>query len=395
MSNPGTPSQAVEKIRRSSLVNGWIALALLGLSAALLYRQAFWYAPLFDSNAEPRTVTARGDLADDEKSTIDLFRNAAPSVVHITTHTIGRSPFAGDVFTQPAGTGSGFIWDQNGHIVTNLHVIREAQLASVTLADNSSYLASLVGFDPSNDLAVLKVDVPPGRLTPITVGESYDLQVGQKVFAIGSPFEFDHTLTTGTIGGLNRSVPTSSGLIHGAIQADAAINPGNSGGPLLDSAGRLIGVNTAIASGSGGSHGIAFAIPVDLVNIVIPDLIRDGVITRTWLGVVVREQVVVGNRELPGVLVFRVIKGSPAERAGILPTRRQEGLTGILGDVILAIDGRRINRSRDLLDLLTRYRPGDSVTVTLLRGDDTLDVVAELEEIPEFIDPGRDLTPQQ
>jgi S1-C subfamily serine protease len=194
-------------------------------------------------------VTPRGDFAEDEKTTIELFARVSPSVVHITTEAIHRNIITSDIRRTRAGTGSGFVWDRAGHIVTNLHVIEDAQAATVTLADNTSYPARLVGFDPLTDLAVLKIEADAARLQPILIGSSHDLHVGQKVFAIGSPYEFDQTLTTGIISGLNRQIGTDRTQLYGAIQTDAAINPGNSGGPLLDSAGRLIGVNTAIVTG--------------------------------------------------------------------------------------------------------------------------------------------------
>ncbi|MDA0285019.1 MAG: trypsin-like peptidase domain-containing protein, partial [Planctomycetota bacterium] len=294
-----------------------------------------------------------------------------------------RNVFTMDVREMRAGTGSGFIWDTDGHIVTNLHVIREGQGAVVTLADNSNHSARLVGFDAANDLAVLKIDVPAGMLMPILIGESSNLKVGQKVFAIGSPFEFDHTLTTGVIGGLNRTFGTESGTIHNAIQTDAAINPGNSGGPLLDSAGRLIGVNTAIVSESGGSHGIGFAIPVDLVNVAVPDLIRTGTISRPWLGVVVREDYADRQTGQPGMLVQQVVTDGPADKAGILPIRRGETLDTLPGDRIVAINEDPIHTARDLLDLLTRYRAGDTITVTILRDGKSQDIQVLLEAMPE------------
>jgi S1-C subfamily serine protease len=356
----------------TSRVNVWLVVLLLGLTGVMIYRQAFWHSPLLNANAESREITPRGDLAADELSTIELFEQVSPAVVHVTSVAVLQNAFTMDVREMRAGTGSGFVWDNEGHIVTNLHVIRDGQGAVVTLADNSNHSARLVGFDSANDIAVLKIDVPPGALTPIAIGESSNLKVGQKVFAIGSPFEFDHTLTTGVIGGLNRTFGTDSGTIHSAIQTDAAINPGNSGGPLLDSAGRLIGVNTAIVSASGGSHGIGFAIPVDLVNVAVPDLIRTGTISRPWLGVVVA-----------GVLVQQVISGGPADKAGILPIRRGEHLETLAGDQILAINEDPIRTARDLLDLLTQYRAGDTVTVTILRDGQQKDVSVMLEAMPE------------
>ncbi|MGZ0162586.1 MAG: S1C family serine protease [Planctomycetales bacterium] len=383
MSTPGPRHYSADS-PGTSRVNVWLVVLLLGLTGVMIYRQAFWHSPLLNANAESRAITPRGDLAADELSTIELFEHVSPSVVHVTSVAIFQNALTMDVLEKRAGTGSGFIWDTDGHIVTNLHVVSEGQGAVVTLADNSNHSARLVGFDSSNDIAVLKIDVPPGTLTPIAVGESSDLKVGQKVFAIGSPFEFDHTLTTGVISGLNRTFGTATGTIHNAIQTDAAINPGNSGGPLLDSAGRLIGVNAVIYSESGGSHGIGFAIPVDLVNVAVPDLIRTGEISRPWLGVVVREgHQIARPQRLPGVPVQQVVPEGPADKAGILPIRRGEDLETLAGDRILAINEDPIRTSRDLLDLLTRYRAGDSVTVTILREGQQRDVSVMLEAMPE------------
>ncbi len=367
----------------TSRVNVWLVVLLLGLTGVMIYRQAFWHSPLLNANAQSRAITPRGNLAADELSTIELFEQVSPAVVHVTSVAVLQNAFTMDVREMRAGTGSGFVWNTEGHIVTNLHVIRDGQGAVVTLADNSNHSARLVGFDAANDLAVLKIDVPPGSLTPIAIGESSNLNVGQKVFAIGSPFEFDHTLTTGVIGGLNRTFGTASGTIHNAIQTDAAINPGNSGGPLLDSAGRLIGVNTAIVSESGGSHGIGFAIPVDLVNVAVPDLIRTGSISRPWLGVVVREEFDPQRNRLPGVLVQQVIPNGPADKAEILPIRRGDYLETLAGDRILAINEDPIRTARDLLDLLTQYRAGDSVTVTIFRNGKKQDVSVMLEAMPD------------
>jgi S1-C subfamily serine protease len=244
----------------------------LAVGAVLVWR----FAPQLsnrwtESNALPRPVAQRGELFEDEKRTIDIFKRSSPSAVHITT--IGR-PSGRNPGRIPRGTGSGFVWDQEGHIVTNYHVIQGAAAAQVTLADGSDWKARLVGEVPDKDLAVLAIDAPPERLHPIPIGTSHDLLVGQKVFAIGNPFGLDQTLTTGTISALGREIESPSGqAISDVIQTDAAINPGNSGGLLLDSAGRLIGVNTAIQSPSGAFAGVGFAIPVDEVNRVVPQLI--------------------------------------------------------------------------------------------------------------------------
>lgn len=371
--------------RSASLGHNLLIAVLLALVAVLLYRQLHPdFGPKFDAAAAARAVTPRGDLAADELSTIELFKQTSPSVVHITTTAVQQNIFTRDVMEIPAGTGSGFIWDDEGRIVTNLHVIREATGANVTLADNSSYGAVLVGFDPDHDIAVLKISAPKDKLKPISVGSSRDLQVGQKVFAIGSPFEFDKTLTTGIISGLDRTINTGDTRLHGAIQTDAAINPGNSGGPLLDSAGRLVGVNTAIFSESGGSHGIGFAVPVDLVNLVVPDIIQDGTIDRPWLGVVVVENLWLDGVRLKGVGVRFVMPESPAGRAGLQALESDStSPVGWRGDRIIAINGKEIDSRRDMLSLLSQHRPGSTIELKIVRGNQILDLKVLLESRPK------------
>ena len=232
---------------------------------------------LFSRFAEPRLVTPRGELAADERATIELFEEARKGVVYISTAERVIDPRTRNIYNLPRGTGSGFVWDQLGHIVTNSHVVEGASGATVRLADGRAYRAALVGTDPANDLAVLRIGVAIGRPPALPIGSSADLNVGQKVFAIGNPFGLDWTLTTGIVSALDRSLSGGRGaVIRGLIQTDAAINPGNSGGPLLDSAGRLVGVNTAIYSPSGASAGVGFAVPVDVVNRVVPRLISQG-----------------------------------------------------------------------------------------------------------------------
>src|SRR6185369_5769617 len=234
---------------------------------------------------------APGQLNEAERATVELFHNAAPSVVFITSLSVRRSAFRFNLTQIPRGTGSGFIWDDAGHIVTNFHVIQGGDAARVTLADQSTWDAKLVGTAPEKDLAVLKIEAPRDRLRPIPIGTASDLQVGQHVFAIGNPFGLDHTLTTGVISALGREIESAARTpIRDVIQTDAAINPGNSGGPLLDSSGRLIGVNTAIYSPSGSSAGIGFAIPVDVVNRVVPDLIKNGRVPVPGIGIVAADE---------------------------------------------------------------------------------------------------------
>lgn len=259
----------------------WSALLVGSLAAALLWYLLAGRGLLLNPSGKPRLVTTRGDLTAAEKSTIDVFRQASPSVVHVTTLTVEQDFFSFNLLEIPEGTGSGFLWDRNGNIVTNYHVIQDADAAQVKLADQSNWQAHVVGVAPDKDLAVLRIDAPADQLHPITIGTSKDLRVGQKVFAIGNPFGLDRTLTTGIISALGREIELANRQpIRGVIQTDAAINPGNSGGVLLDSAGRLVGVNTAIYSSSGTSDGIGFAIPVDMVNQIVPRIISSSRTTR-------------------------------------------------------------------------------------------------------------------
>ncbi|MBI2532718.1 MAG: trypsin-like peptidase domain-containing protein, partial [Deltaproteobacteria bacterium] len=276
----------------------------------------------------------------------------------------------------------GFIWDNSGNIITNFHVIQNADAAQVTLADQSDWKARRVGVAPDKDLAVLRIDAPANKLRAIPVGTSKDLQVGQSVFAIGNPFGLDQSLTTGVISALGREIESVTRRpIQGVIQTDAAINPGNSGGPLLDSAGRLIGVNTAIYSPSGASAGIGFAIPVDTVNRIVPELIRSGKVTRPGMGIQIAEDQIAERLGVTGVLVVEVVQGSAAAKAGLRPTRREASGRVRLGDVITAIDGKKIESPNELFLILERYKVGDSVNVTLVREGKTVQAKVTLEAV--------------
>lgn len=361
-------------------VNGWLVMILLSLVIVLVYRDVRRHNQLLDPEAAERLVTARGDLADDETATIELFKNISPSVVHVTNLAQKFDASNFNVLEIPRGVGSGFIWGEDGYIVTNFHVIQGAAAAKVTLADNTVLDAKLVGFDDSKDIAVLKVTAPPEKLRPILLGSSSDLQVGQKVFAIGSPFELDQTLTTGIIGGLGREIQSVSGRpIQGVIQTDAAINPGNSGGPLLDSSGRLIGVNTAIASPSGGSVGIGFAVPVDIVRRVVPQLIRTGKVERPGLGVRTVDDRITRRMGLEGILVDKVLPGSAAAKAGLRSMDREKG---VIGDLITAINGHEVRNHDDLYLALDTRSIGDTVKVTLLREGKSIEVSITLQPLP-------------
>ena len=317
--------------------------------------------------AQPRAVAPRGALMADEQATIELFRRVSPSVVHITTLAAQRDLFSLNVQQVPRGTGTGFVWDDQGHIVTNFHVIQGGNAARVTLADQSSWDAKLVGAFPDRDLAVLKIDAPAAKLPPIPMGSSKDLQVGQRVLAIGNPFGLDQTLTTGVVSALNREIESfNNRTIRGVVQTDAAINPGNSGGPLLDSAGRLIGVNTQIASPSGASAGIGFAIPADEINRIVPRLIRDGRVTRPALGVTAGPPNLTRALQLPpGVAIIGAARGSPADQAGLQPFRRGRDGGILMGDVLTAVDNQPVQDLDDVLTLLERKEIGEAVELTL------------------------------
>ncbi len=349
----------------------WLLVLLLLLALTILNTWQFWPRSAWnglDPNAVPRAITARGDLADDEKTTIKIFSQASPSVVHITTLTLRQDALSLDVLQIPRGTGSGFIWDQKGHVVTNYHVIQDADAAKVTLADHSTWTARLVGAFPDKDLAVLVIDAPKDRMRPIPIGTSHDLQVGQKVLAIGNPFGLDQTLTTGVISALGRQIESvNKRAIKDMIQTDAAINPGNSGGPLLDSAGRLIGVNTAIFSPSGAYAGIGFAIPVDEVNRVVPHLIKHGKVARAGLGIQMAPDALARQIGVKGVLILDVQANGPAAEAGLRPTRRDEMNRILLGDVITAVDGRAVGSVNELLEIIDEHQPGSVVTLTIRR----------------------------
>jgi S1-C subfamily serine protease len=359
-----------------------VAFSLLGI---LLAKQS-WVggASINDPRATPRAVSPRGEFLPAEKSTIALFRQASPGVVNITAIGVQRDLFTLNLHQIPQGTGSGFVWDTNGNIITNFHVIQNASAAQVTLADQSSWKAQLVGVAPDKDLAVLRIDAPAKRLHPIPIGTSKDLQVGQSVFAIGNPFGLDQTLTTGVISALNREIDSVTRRpIQGVIQSDAAINPGNSGGPLLDSAGRLIGVNTAIFSPSGVSAGIGFAIPVDTVNRLVPELIRSGKIIRPGLGVQLdeRNEQITQKLGVKGVLVVDVVRGGAAAKAGIQPTRRDAEGRLRLGDIITAVDGQKVESPNDLYLALEKYKVGDAVNLTLLRDGKSVKAKVNLEGV--------------
>jgi S1-C subfamily serine protease len=328
----------------------------------------------------------------EEQLVTSVYERASPAVVNITSRILRRSFFFGVIPEE--GTGSGFVIDREGHIVTNYHVVRDAQDVVVTLPDQTMVPAEIVGTDPYNDLAVLKIDVPPESLHTVQLGSSSDLRVGQRVIAIGNPFGLERTLTTGVISALGRIIEGEDGRPLGQmIQTDAAINPGNSGGPLLDSRGLVIGVNTAIKSPSGGSVGIGFAVPVDTVKRVVPALIAYGRYPHPWLGVDTYTITpgLARALNLPverGLLVARVYRGSGAARAGIRGATHEviAGNSIILagGDIITAVDGTSIRSGEELTVYLESHtRVGQTVEVTLIRGDREITVPVTLGELPQ------------
>lgn len=332
----------------------------------------------FSLQAEPRAVTARGDLAADELNTIDIFSSNSPSVVYVTSIALRRGFFSMNAVEIPQGTGSGFVWDHQGRIVTNYHVISDASRVQVTMADNSTWKAVLVGAVPDKDIAVLQIDAPSHQLRPIAIGRSKDLQVGQKVFAIGNPFGLDQTITSGIISALNREITAVTGrIIRGAIQTDAAINPGNSGGPLLDSAGRLIGVNTSIYSPSGAYAGIGFAVAVDIVNEIVPQLIKHGKVVKPGIGVTLVDERVVRRMGIEGALILGVEGDSPAAAAGLRPTTQYRGEV-VLGDIIIAVSGKKIESNEDLRTEIEQFPVGSEIVLTIQRDGGIIDVSLRL-----------------
>ena len=317
---------------------------------------------------DPRPVTPRGTLAEAETSTIKLFETVAPSVVYI---------FTGNGDPQGGGAGSGFVWDRAGHVVTNHHVVAGARSVAVRLDTGETVSARLIGSAPDYDLAVVRLTGTRASLRPIPVGRSGTLKVGQSVFAIGNPFGLSRTLTSGIISALNRRLPTADNReVAGAIQTDAAINPGNSGGPLVDSAGLLIGVNTAIISGSGASAGIGFAVPVDIVNQIVPQLIKTGHVPRPGIGITVLPEEIAARIGVNGLIIADVLSGSGAAKAGL------QGVDGQrIGDVITHVDGRPVRTLAEFAEALGKVGVGSRAELTVLRDRSSRTVLVEVMDI--------------
>ncbi len=346
--------QIIEKYLLIAALLSVTLWASLGLIQVVIY-----------SGDSPRAITPRGELANFEKTSISLFKNTAPSVAYIYPVSQAADPFGRAV--RRSGTGSGFVWDKAGHIITNYHVVKGASQVYVRLNVSEATIARVIGISPDHDLAVLRVSASPDKLAPIPIGSSSNLQIGQSVYAIGNPFGLKQTLTTGIVSALNRGLPTSTSReISGVIQTDAAINPGNSGGPLLDSAGRLIGVNTAIASKSGTYSGIGFAIPVDTVNRIIPQLIRNGKAERPGIGIQAFPQEIAARIGVQGIIVASVLPGGPADKAGLIGVSRSNRQ---IGDIIIAVNNKPVRDLGELTKALENAGIGKTVSLIIIRNN--------------------------
>ena len=363
------------------------ALFFLALLCGSSAQAAEWGKPLGSAyegvEGKPRPVMpAPAELSPDERATMAVFERATKSVVFIANTAVQRDIWSFNVMEVPQGAGSGFVWNKQGHIVTNFHVIYGADAIKVTLADRSEHQAKLVGADPDHDLAVLQIQVPESQLEPLAVGTSHDLRVGQKVLAIGNPFGLDHSLTTGVVSALGRTIKSMSNrTIEGVIQTDAAINPGNSGGPLLDGNGRLIAVNTQIISPSGAYAGIGFAVPVDTVNRIVPELIKHGKVIQPGLGVSLVPDAMARRWGIKGLIIGRVSRGGSADRAGLRGAK--ETTTGRieLGDILVAVDGKPVETVDALMDIMEKHKVGDHVTVEVLRSNKRQSVEVVLQAV--------------
>ena len=338
-------------------------------------------APVLD--IEGATNGVDGVLRDSERNTIAIYHAVSPSVVSVVNRAMVRGGFFGlQVFEVPQGTGSGFVWDRKGHIISIYHVIHQATAIPVTYADSPCFPARIVGAAPDYDLAVLKIDAPADMLTPVHVGASRNLRVGQTVLAIGNPFGLDTTLTVGVVSALGRAITAMTNRrIQDVIQTDAAINPGNSGGPLLNSRGQLIGVNTAILSPSGAYAGIGFAVPSDTVSRVVPQLINRGKVSRAGLGVQLLPDHVTRRANVEGAAIMTVISGGAAAGAGLKGVEQTREGHLRLGDIIVAINSNKVSSVEDLSAELDRLQPGDTATLSCLRDEEIREVSLRLQEI--------------
>lgn len=347
-----------------------VFIGLLSLTIIIIALTPFnLSSPIESAEAKTNQAGLLSGLTPEEKGTIAIFKHNNPSVVYISTIKRVINPYTRDIREVPSGTGTGFIWDKQGHIITNYHVIKNNRSARVRLNNQKTYTAKVIGKSKRHDIAILKLEKIKNLPNPIQPGTSNHLQVGQRVFAIGNPFGLDHTLTTGIISALGRTISNRTMNMDDLIQTDAAINPGNSGGPLLDSAGRLIGMNVAIFSPSGASAGIGFAIPVDTVNRVVPNLIRNGRFKQPIVGISANDtanRLIVKELGIKGVLILSVSPNSPAAKAGLVASQLVNGDL-VLGDVIQSIDSEKVENMNDFLNIIERHQLNDTITVNILR----------------------------
>jgi len=323
-----------------------------------------------------------GELWDEEKATIQLFENTSPSVVFIKNASIQWDWFSGAAYEVPRGVGSGFVWDINGHIITNFHVINGADKIEINFSKDEKVPAKIIGISPEYDLAVLKCDMSKNKLKPVQPGDSSTLKVGQKAISIGNPFGLDYSLTIGVISSLGRSMKSIGGrTIHDVIQTDAAINPGNSGGPLLDSSGKLIGVATAIYSPSGANAGVGFAIPVNTVKRIIPQLIKYGKLRKVGLGVRLLPEHLRLRLGIKGAMILDVYPGSAAEKADLQPTYRDYYGDIIYGDIIVSVDDKKIEDNEDVIESFEGRKPGERSEIEFLRDNKKYKKTVILQEL--------------
>ncbi len=351
-------------------IKAFITAAIFGVATAV-------FLSLFNSEPNAYAAPAAGTsasgfvLTNDENNNIQVFKDVSPAVVFVTNTQLRRNLFSPNVMEIPKGSGTGFIWDESGLIVTNFHVVLGANKITITLGSGASYEAEVVGTAPEKDIALLKIDAPNEKLTSIPLGDSETLSVGRKVLAIGNPFALDTSLSVGVVSALGREIKSvSNRTIKNVIQTDAAINPGNSGGPLLNSNGELVGVNTAIYSPSGANAGIGFAIPVNTVKLIVPQLIEHGKLYRPVMGIETLTDYWAKRLRVKGVAILSTKSGLPADVAGMIGVREDYRGNIHLGDVIIAIEGEPVTNEDSLLSLLERHEPGDKIKVTTLRDEE-------------------------
>lgn len=370
----------------------WLGLSLLGFILFLGYRDSLTSTPLAKAESpEQNSAKALAPIPDDllasERNSIEIFRDSAPQVIFVHNLRMVRDFFSWDETQVKQGAGSGFVWDKEGHIVTNFHVIAEADKIAVTMKDGQNYPAKLIGAEPRKDIAVLKIKMKsqPMRVFSDKLADSSQILVGQKAIAIGNPFGLDHTLTTGVVSALGRSFPSIGGVtIRDMIQTDASINPGNSGGPLLDSRGHLIGMNTAIYSRTGSSAGIGFAVPSNTIRRIVTQLIKHGKVIQPGLGVTRIDDGIAARFGIRGVIIADVLKGGPAAKAGLLGTRRDGQGRIVFGDVIIGLNEEKVGNYDDLYNALEKRKAGESVEVTVNRNGERKKVKLELSVLDDL-----------